>query len=177
VLETVNSLKLTTNVELLSGVKEVLDTGVSVIVAAEDLLGLVDLVRSVDILDSQDSKVSVVTEIAESDASTSLDTELVDLGLVNIEVDRHGEEGAVSETVVLNDAIVVLLSQETFERREATVEDQLKIAKVSLAESKSRELLRLSLELGLARQIASEEVLKDTTVRSVGHCDVKFLWC
>lgn len=123
-LETVNSLKLTTNVELLSGVKEVLDTGVSVIVAAEDLLGLVDpvvsvlapmphgsesrhdhvLVRSVDILDSQDSKVSVVTEIAESDASTSLDTELVDLGLVNIEVDRHGEEGAVSETVVLNDA-------------------------------------------------------------------------
>lgn len=177
VLETVNSLKLTTNVELLSGVKEVLDTGVSVIVAAEDLLGLVDLVRSVDILDSQDSKVSVVTEIAESDASTSLDTELVDLGLVNIEVDRHGEEGAVSETVVLNDAIVVLFSQETFERREATVEDQLKIAKVSLAESKSRELLRLSLELGLARQIASEEVLKDTTVRSVGHCDVKFLWC
>jgi hypothetical protein len=124
VLETVNSLKLTTNVELLSGVKEVLDTGVSVIVAAEDLLGLVDpvvsvlapmphgsesrhdhvLVRSVDILDSQDSKVSVVTEIAESDASTILDTELVDLGLVNIEVDRHGEEGAVSETVVLNDA-------------------------------------------------------------------------
>lgn len=123
-LETVNSLKLTTNVELLSGVKEVLDTGVSVIVAAEDLLGLVDpvvsvlapmphgsesrhdhvLVRSVNILDSQDSKVSVVTEIAESDASTSLDTELVDLGLVNIEVDRHGEEGAVSETVVLNDA-------------------------------------------------------------------------
>lgn len=123
-LEAVNSLKLTTNVELLSGVKEILDTGVSVIVAAEDLLGLVDpvvsvlapmphgsesrhdhvLVRSVDILDSQDSKVSVVTEIAESDASTSLDTELIDLGLVNIEVDRHGEEGAVSETVVLNDA-------------------------------------------------------------------------
>lgn len=176
VLETVDGLKLTTNVELLSGVKEVLDTGVSVIVAAKDLLGLVDLVRSVDILDSQDSKVSVVTEIAESDASTSLDTELVDLGLVNIEVDRHGEEGAVSETVVLDNAIVVLLSQETFERGEATIEDQLKIAKVSLAESKSGELLSLSFELGLARQVASEEVLKDTAVRSVGHCDVKFLW-
>jgi hypothetical protein len=124
VLETVDSLKLTTNVELLSGVEEVFDTGVSVIVAAENLLGLVDpvvsvlapmphasesrydhvLVRSVDILNSQDSKVSVVTEIAESDASTSLDTELVDLGLVNIEVDRHGEESAISETVVLNNA-------------------------------------------------------------------------
>lgn len=176
VLETVDSLKLTTNVELLSGIKEILDTGVGVIIAAKDLLGLVDLVRSVDILDSQDSKVSVVTEIAEGDASTSLDTKLVDLGLVNIEVDRHGEEGAISETVVLNNAIVVLLSQKTFERGEATVKDQLKIAKVSLAESKSRELLRLSLELGLARQVASEEVLKDTAVRSVGHCDVKFLW-
>lgn len=176
VLETVDSLKLTTNVELLSGIKEILDTGVGVIIAAKDLLGLVDLVRSVDIFDSQDSKVSVVTEIAEGDASTSLDTKLVDLGLVNIEVDRHGEEGAISETVVLNNAIVVLLSQKTFERGEATVKDQLKIAKVSLAESKSRELLRLSLELGLARQVASEEVLKDTAVRSVGHCDVKFLW-
>lgn len=176
VLETVDSLKLTTNVELLSGIKEILNTGVGVIIAAKDLLGLVDLVRSVDILDSQDSKVSVVTEIAEGDASTSLDTKLVDLGLVNIEVDRHGEEGAISETVVLNNAIVVLLSQKTFERGEATVKDQLKIAKVSLAESKSRELLRLSLELGLARQVASEEVLKDTAVRSVGHCDVKFLW-
>lgn len=42
VLELVDSLKLTTNVELLSGVEEVLDTGVSVIVAAKDLLGLVD---------------------------------------------------------------------------------------------------------------------------------------
>jgi hypothetical protein len=124
VLETVDSLKLTTNVELLSGIKEILDTGVGVIIAAKDLLGLVDpvafvlapmphvsgsshdheLVRSVDILDSQDSKVSVVTEIAEGDASTSLDTKLVDLGLVNIEVDRHGEEGAISETVVLNNA-------------------------------------------------------------------------
>jgi hypothetical protein len=45
VLELVDSLKLTTNVELLSGVEEVLDTGVSVIVAAKDLLGLVDPVE------------------------------------------------------------------------------------------------------------------------------------
>lgn len=45
VLELVDSLKLTANVELLSGVEEVLDTGVSVIVAAKDLLGLVDPVE------------------------------------------------------------------------------------------------------------------------------------
>lgn len=41
-LKTVDSLELATNVELLGGGKEVLDTGVSVIVAAKDLLGLVD---------------------------------------------------------------------------------------------------------------------------------------
>jgi hypothetical protein len=45
VLKLVDSLKLTTNVELLSGVEEVLDTGVGVIVAAKDLLGLVDPVE------------------------------------------------------------------------------------------------------------------------------------
>jgi hypothetical protein len=159
VLELVDSLKLTTNVELLSGVEEVLDTGVSVIVAAKDLLGLVDLVRLVDILNGQDGKVSVVTEVAECDASTVLDAELVDLGLVDIEVDGHGEEGAISETVVLNNAIEVLLGHETFKRRETTVKDKLKIAKVSLAEGKSRKLLSLRLELGLARQVASEKVL------------------
>jgi hypothetical protein len=47
----------------------------------------------------------------------------------------------------------------TFKRREATVEDKLKIAKVSLAEGKSRKLLSLRLELGLARQVTSEKVL------------------
>jgi hypothetical protein len=60
----------------------------------------------------------------------------------------------------------------TFNGREATVEDQLKIAKVTLSEDEGGKLLGLGLELGLARQIAGEEVLEDTTVRSVGHCDV-----
>lgn len=60
----------------------------------------------------------------------------------------------------------------TFNGREATVEDQLKIAEVTLSEDEGGELLGLGLELGLARQIAGEEVLEDTTVRSVGHCDV-----
>lgn len=47
----------------------------------------------------------------------------------------------------------------TFKRREATVKNKLKIAKVSLAEGKSRKLLSLRLELGLARQVAGEKVL------------------
>ena len=57
----------------------------------------------------------------------------------------------------------------TFQRREAAIEDQLEIAKVSLIEDQSRELLRLINELGLARKIASEEVLEDAAVGRVRH--------
>jgi len=45
VLKTVNGLELTTDIKLLGGVEKVLDTGVSVIIAAKDLLGLVDPVK------------------------------------------------------------------------------------------------------------------------------------
>ena len=44
-LKTVDGLKLSTNVELLGNAEEVLDTGVSVIVAAEDIDGLLDPAR------------------------------------------------------------------------------------------------------------------------------------
>lgn len=41
-LQTVDGLELATNVKLLGGVEKVLDTGVGVVVAAKDILGLVD---------------------------------------------------------------------------------------------------------------------------------------
>lgn len=41
-LKTVNGLDLTTDVKLLGGAEEVLDTGVGVVVAAKDVLGLVN---------------------------------------------------------------------------------------------------------------------------------------
>lgn len=46
VLESGNSLELATNVEVLGGAEEVLDTRVGVVVAAEDVLGLVDPVKN-----------------------------------------------------------------------------------------------------------------------------------
>lgn len=42
VLQAADSLELTTNVELLGGREEVLDTGVGIVIAAEDELGLLD---------------------------------------------------------------------------------------------------------------------------------------
>lgn len=58
----------------------------------------------------------------------------------------------------------------TLQRRETTVHDQLKITQLALREHNSGESLSLSDELLLARSIAGNQVLEDTTVRSVGHC-------
>lgn len=40
VLNTLNSLELTTDVELVGGAEEILDTGVGIVIAAKDLNGL-----------------------------------------------------------------------------------------------------------------------------------------
>ena len=61
-----------------------------------------------------------------------------------------------------NQPIVVLLVHETFQRREATVDDELEIAKLTLVQDNGRELLGLSEELIAARSIAGNEILEDT---------------
>jgi len=50
----------------------------------------------------------------------------------------------------------------TFKRRESTIENQLKIAKLALVQNNGWELLGLSGEFVSARGIASEKVLEDT---------------
>jgi hypothetical protein len=61
-----------------------------------------------------------------------------------------------------NPPIVVLLVHETLQRREATVDDELEIAKLALVQNNGGELLGLSGELIAARSIASNKILKDT---------------
>lgn len=61
--------------------------------------------------------------------------------------------------------------EHTFKRREATVENQLKIAKLTLGEEQGRESLGLSLKLSMARGIASDQVLEDAAVGRVGHLE------
>ena len=89
------------------------------------------LVWLVDVIDSDNGQVSVISEIAKSKASTRLRSDFVNSGLIQVEANWHGEKVAVSETVVLNDAgaisfcarqcldgkcspIVVLLVHETY---------------------------------------------------------------
>jgi hypothetical protein len=62
------------------------------------------LVRLVDVLNGENGKISVVTKISEGDSGAGLQLELVDGSLVNIEVDGHGEECAIGQTVVLDNA-------------------------------------------------------------------------
>lgn len=57
----------------------------------------------------------------------------------------------------------------TFQRREATVHDQLKIAKLPLGESDGRERIGLRGELFVTRSIAGDQVLEDTAVGWIGH--------
>lgn len=123
VLQAANGLQLASDVELLGGVEEVLDAGVGIVVAAKDLLGLLDpvrhavssssesearpgdvLVRPVDILHGQNGQVSVVSGVAQGDSGAGLDAELVELGLVHVERDGHAEEGAIGETVVADNS-------------------------------------------------------------------------
>lgn len=72
--------------------------------------------------------------------------------------------------------MVIFAARRTFQRRETTVEDELEIAQVALSQSEGGERLGLSEKLRLARSIAGEEVLEDTTVRRVGHDVRDVVW-
>lgn len=94
VLQSVDSLDLSTNVELLGSFVQVLD-GWVLWVAAKDFLRLKVLVWLVDIVDSQDSQVAVITEIAKSQSGPWCNAEIGDSLLRRIECDWHGEDVSV----------------------------------------------------------------------------------
>jgi hypothetical protein len=128
------------------------------------------LVGTVDIINGQDSQVPVVTEVTQGNASAGLEVVVGDGLLGDIEGNGHREEVAIGKTDVFADTAPVLLVHEALKRRETTVHNQLKIAQLTLVKNDSRQSLGLSRELVVARGIAGEEVLEDTTVRRVGHC-------
>ena len=60
-----------------------------------------------------------------------------------------------------------VLSRLTFKRGEASVEDQLEIAELSLREDNCRERFGFGLELLPARRVAGDEVLEDAACVSL----------
>lgn len=120
VLQAVNSIKLTTNVEFLSAVVQELHSWV-VNITTENLLSLLGptailsegephfqdllnlLVWSVNIVNGDDGKVAVVTEVTEGDSGTSLDTKLLNGLLGDVKSNWHGEKVAIGKTVVGDD--------------------------------------------------------------------------
>jgi hypothetical protein len=135
VLETVDGFELAADIVLLSCVEQVPD-GRVLVVSAKDLLGLegsvmwpscqsccamrVDhasawhwvgscsLIRLVDVLDREDGQIAVVAEIAQGHACASLDAQLLNVLVGEIECDGNAEEGAACEAVFLNDSGVCI---------------------------------------------------------------------
>lgn len=62
------------------------------------------LVRLVDVINSQDGKVAVVTGVAEGDTRPSLEPRLVNGGLGGVQSDGHREDVSVSKTRIGDDA-------------------------------------------------------------------------
>jgi hypothetical protein len=65
----------------------------------------ISLVRLVDILYSDNGQVSVVSKITESDSSSNLYPNLVNVFLRNVEGNRDGEKIAICQAIVLDNTM------------------------------------------------------------------------
>ena len=105
--QTVNGIDLATNVEVTSSSVQVLDGRVSLIVSTKDLDSLLLLVGAVDVVDSNDGQVAVISEVTEGDTGTRLCLDFVNCLLEDIKTDGHGEKVAVDKTVVVDHTVVI----------------------------------------------------------------------
>lgn len=62
-----------------------------------------------------------------------------------------------------------MIERRTLKRREASRQDQFKIAKLSLAQEQCWELVGLGCELSMSRRISGEQVFEFSSVWWVGH--------
>ena len=62
------------------------------------------LIWLVDIVNCDDGKILVVTEVSKCDSCSTLQTQLFDLFLGHVQGNGHAEEVAIGQSVVLDDA-------------------------------------------------------------------------
>lgn len=63
------------------------------------------LVRTVDVVNGQDSKVPVISEVAQGNARTGLEVVAADGLLRDIEGDGHGEEVSIGQAFIFADTV------------------------------------------------------------------------
>ena len=69
------------------------------------------LVRFIDIINSDNSQVSIIPKVAQRRATPGLQTEFLDLVQVQIQADGHAEETAIGKAEVFDDSdFIILLS-------------------------------------------------------------------
>ena len=103
VVETVDGVDAAAQVDVVGGVVQVAHRRV-LVVAAKDEARLAVLVGPVDVVERQDSQVAVVAEVAQRDAGAGGEAQVVDGLLGHVEADGHGEEVAVGEAQIGDDA-------------------------------------------------------------------------
>lgn len=64
--------------------------------------------------------------------------------------------------------LVIFLAHESFERGEATVEDEFEVTKLTLGEGQSSQIVTLVRQLLLDGRVANVQVLENSSMRCVG---------
>lgn len=144
-------LQLATDVIVLHLVAQVGHSRVSGVVGTEDVDRLLNLVGLVDVLDyrvcmsvnpsktlmemlltGDDGKGLIVTWVTKSDTGTRRDLLRGNVLLGHIEGDGHPKHGTISETESVDNTGVVCLVHEALEGGEASIDDELEIAELTL---------------------------------------------
>lgn len=164
-----DSLDLSTNVEFLDLVTEVGDGRVGGVVGAENVDGLLNSVRGIDVLHCDNGEGLVISRVAECEARARGNFEGLDGLLGQVQVDGDWEKGTVGQSEILDDIYVVLLIQKSLERAESTIRDEFKVAELSICEGDIGECRCLLPQLSRDRFVPRNQILEDTTMGRVDH--------
>ncbi|RUS35261.1 hypothetical protein BC938DRAFT_473426 [Jimgerdemannia flammicorona] len=100
----IDSLDAAADVELLGLVVQIEDGRVGGVVCTENELGLLDLVRAVDVLNSEDGERSVVAWVTQGDADPGAEAQLLDLLAAHVQVDGDRPDKPVGQVEMLDNA-------------------------------------------------------------------------
>ena len=146
------------------GIVQIVHRRMRQIVGAKDLLGLMRLVRDPFVGDRQDRQNDAFL-IAQRDVLPRLDG--VGEGLADIQVDRNRPDIAGGQVHVIHDRVVIGLGQEAFQRVEAAIHQQFKVADLARGQIPGRHVAGFDLQL--LRRIGADIKFGDRGEVGLGH--------